>query len=230
MSAALENLLQNAAVWRGDEHSRVSAPAVSSGFPALDEKLGGWPVGALVELIPQHEGVGELSMLLPALARLSREERWITFVNPPHLPYAPALAVAGLNLSAILVVRAAGTADVLWAMEQALRSGACSAVLGWPGFVTEQAIRRLQLAAATGAALAFYFTAPGAQPRNSPVPFRLRIGAHNGATEVEILKRRGGGVTAPLILNDARVLKDVLAVPGFSAPADRAVPAGRHAA
>lgn len=223
MSAALENLLQNAAVWRGGEHSRVQAPAVASGFPALDEKLGGWPIGALAELIPQREGVGELSVLLPALARLSREERWIAFVNPPYLPYAPALAAAGLDLAAVLVVRAAGTPDVLWAMEQALRSGACSAVLGWPGFMTEQAIRRLQLAAAAGEALACCFTAPGAQPRSSPVPYRLRIGARDGAIEAEILKRRGGGVTAPLVLND------VLAVSGFSPPADRAVSAGRHA-
>ncbi len=224
MSAALDTLLQNAAVWRGAGSAPAAGAGIASGFSALDEKLGGWPAGALVELIPQREGIGELSLLLPALAALSRDERWIAFVNPPYIPYAPALAAAGIDLAKIVVVRAAGHADALWAMEQALRSGACGAVLGWPGFVTEPAIRRLQLAAETGHAPGFYFTACGALPRTSPVPYRLRIDARPSGLQVEILKRRGGGAVAPLMLNHA------LAVPGLSSPAAGTVSAVRRIA
>ncbi len=200
MSSALDLLLQNAAIWRGSESSRAAASAIPSGFTALDEKLGGWPQAALVELIPQREGVGELSILLPALSRLSAEERWIAFVSPPYILYAPALAAAGVDLAKVVVVRARSSADTLWSMEQSLRSGACSAVLAWPGFVTERAIRRLQLAAETGRTLGIFLAACGTPARTSPVPYRLRVDSRFEGMQVEILKRRGGGITAPVHL------------------------------
>ena len=223
MSAALDLVLQNPAIWRGSEQSRTGASGIASGFAALDEKLGGWPRCAITELIPQREGIGELSLLLPALAALSQDERWIAFINPPYLPYAPALAAANVDLAKIIVVRAAGSMETLWAMEQSLRAGACSAVLGWPGFVTEAAIRRLQLAADAGCTPGFYFTACGAPPRTSPVPYRLRIDAHARGTQIEILKRRGGGASAPLIIENA------LALPGLSSPAAGTFSARRQA-
>jgi protein ImuA len=49
-----------------------------------------------------------------------------------------------------LVVRARREIDVLWAMEEGLRSGAVSAVLGEVAAAPPIALRRLQLAAETG--------------------------------------------------------------------------------
>jgi cell division inhibitor SulA len=155
---------------------------------------------------------------------LTGQERWIALVNPPYIPYAPAFAAAGIDLGQIVVVQARGALDALWSMEQALRSGACSAVLGWPGFLTEQAIRRLQLAAETGRALGVWFTACAAFPRTSPVPYRLRIDSQAGRTRIEILKRRGGAVPPSLLL------ANVVAMPEFSPPADRDLPARGRAA
>ena len=200
MSAALDTLLHNAAIWRGNEHSRAGSAVIASGFDALDETLGGWPLGALIEIIARREGIGEVSVLLPALARLSRDERWVALINTPYIPYAPALFHAGIDLAKVVVIRAMGTADTVWAMEQALRSGTCSAVLGWPATMTEQAIRRLQLATETGRALGIYFTQPGAIPRTSPVPYRLQIDGTIDGIRVEVLKRRGGGLASPLRL------------------------------
>ena len=198
MSAALDTLLHNAAIWRGSERSRAESAVIASGFETFDETLGGWPLGALVEIIARREGIGEISVLLPALARLSRDERWIALINPPYIPYAPALFHAGIDLAKLVVIRAAGTADTLWSMEQTLRSGTCSAVLGWPAAMTEKAIRRLQLATGTGRTLGVYFTQPGAIPRTSPVPYRLQIDGTIDSIRVEVLKRRGGGLTSPL--------------------------------
>ena len=203
--SSLDALLQTAAVWRASESSRANQPAVASGFPGLDEKLGGWPIGALIELIAPREGSHELSILLPALARLSQDERWIVFANPPHIPYAPALACSGVDLSRIVVVHARSAADILWSMEQSLRSGVCSAVLSWPGALSEQAIRRAQLAAETGQALALYFPPCGTIPQPSPVPYRLRVEPRPDGIQVEILKRRGGGVAAPIHLPLSRL-------------------------
>ena len=128
-------------------------------------------------------------------------------ISPPHIPYAPALSHAGIDLAKVVVVRAAGAADTLWSMEQALRSGTCSAVLGWPTAVTEQAIRRLQLATETGHALGAYFTRPGALARTSPVPYRLRIDGSIDNVHVDVLKRRGGGLTSPLHIKNTAYQK-----------------------
>jgi cell division inhibitor SulA len=203
MSAALDILLHNAAIWRGSEHSRAEAQSIPSGFDTFDNALGGWPLGALVELIAQREGIGELSVLLPALARLSAHERWIALINPPYIPYPPALLHAGIDLSKLIVIRAPATGDTLWSMEQALRSGTCRAVLGWPAAMTEQAIRRLQLATESGLALGIYFTRPGAVARSSPVPYRLQIDGSIDNIRIDVLKRRGGGLSTPLHLAHA---------------------------
>ena len=162
-------------------------------------------LGALIELVVRREGIGELSLLLPALARLSQDERWIALVNPPYIPYAPALFHAGIDLAKIVVIRANNTADTLWSMAQALHSGACSAVLGWPASVSEQTIRRLQLATEAGQALGVYFSPSGSVPRNSPVPWRLRIDGTVDNICVEVLKRRGGNLAAPIHLNQPRI-------------------------
>ena len=203
MSAALDTLLHNAAIWRGSEHSRAESDSIASGFSVFDETLGGWPLGALIELITRHEGIGEFSVLLPALARLSKDERWIALIDPPYIPYAPALFRAGIDLAKIVVIRAPGTTDTLWAMNQALHSGACSAVIGWPASITEQAIRRLQLATEAGRALGAYFTRPGATVRTSPVPYRLRIDGNIDNIRIEVLKRRGGSLSSPLQIRNA---------------------------
>jgi cell division inhibitor SulA len=224
MPAALDTLFHNAAIWRGSEQSRADSPGIPSGFAAFDEKLGGWPLGALVELIPQQEGIGEFSILLPALARLSKDERWVALINPPYIPYAPALAHAGIDLAKVVVVRATGTVNTLWSMEQTLRSGACSAVLGWPTSINERAIRRLQLATEAGHALGAYFTQPGALARTSPVPYRLQINGTIDDIRVEVLKRRGGGLTSPLHIQNA------VAVPELPSITDRDIPSRRRIA
>ncbi len=182
MGAALSEVLQHPAIWRGNSVGQVALPSVPTGFPRLDAELPGcgWPRGALTEIAFEREGIGELSLLLPALAALSRGDLWVALIAPPHLPYAPALARAGVDLARVLVVRAAGTEQTLWAAEQALRSGSCAAVLAWPGAVNERGLRKLQLAAEAGKAWGVYFLTASAAPSVSPAVLRLRL-AEGGA-------------------------------------------------
>jgi len=201
---ALDTLLRGPHLWRGDSQAEVAVPSVPTGFGALDALLpgGGWPRAALVELLVPRPGIGELSLLMPALARLSSADQWIAFVSPPHVPYAPALAAAGLDLARIVIVRAGDGADTLWAMEQALGSGSCSAVIGWPSFVNERSLRRLQLAAEGGRALGLYFSA-GQATSSSLAALRLQLTPMDGRLRVHVLKVRGHGIGATLVL-DAR--------------------------
>lgn len=200
----LQDLLRHPALWRGDQLAEATV-TVPTGFPELDAALpgGGWARAGLSELQVPREGAGELSVLLPALAQVSREHRWVVFVAPPYLPYAPALGQAGIDLSRYLLVRVQSLESRLWAIEQSLRSGACGAVLFWTGGLEDRHLRRLQLAAIEGDAMGFCFDTRATQlpDRSSPVPLRMALRPQPGAqVEVEILKRRGGQVPARLRL------------------------------
>ena len=72
-------------------------------------------------------GLGELKLLLPVLKTLSRQARWIAWVNPPFIPYAPALKAAGVDIDKILLIHPKNHKDALWALERATQSGTCSA-------------------------------------------------------------------------------------------------------
>ena len=134
--AALEHILERHPVWRGGRLP-ASASATPTGFAALDRELpgGGWPSGVLTELLVRRAGIGELQLVLPALAALSWAGKRIVWLAPPYLPYAPALAAAGIDLAQLALVRAPGRRDAraaerrntLWAAEQVLRSASCHA-------------------------------------------------------------------------------------------------------
>jgi len=93
----LERLLRDSPhLWRGEAIARVDVRA--TGYAALDARLpgGGWPIGALVEIASACDGLGELSLTLPALRSWCQDGRSVAFVHPPYTPYAPALARYGL--------------------------------------------------------------------------------------------------------------------------------------
>jgi hypothetical protein len=146
----------------------------------------------MTEILPSRVGIGELRLLLPVLADLSRQERRIAWVNPPHLPYPPAFAASGVAPSRVLLVCAGSGRDRLWATEQCLRSGACGAVLLWPEECDNQSLRRLQLAAEKGGGLGFLFRPPRAAASPSPATLRLRLASTPGGVVAEVVKGRGG--------------------------------------
>lgn len=202
MPSALDLVLQHPAIWRGSQYAKVAVESVPTGFAALDGLLpgAGWPRAALTELLASQQGIGELRLLAPALAHLSREERWLVLIAPPHRPYAPGFEARGVNLARLVIVDTRSDAETLWAAERCLRSTACAAVLAWPGSAPERALRRLQIAAEEGKGMGVVFgsTRNAAQP--SPAPLRIQLSPQRGGLELQILKRRGGGWAAPLSL------------------------------
>ncbi len=212
----LQELLAHPSVWRG--RSRAAVETLSTGFAALDAGLpgGGWPRHGLVEILTPQPGVGELYLLLPVLAALSRTTpaRWCTWVSPPHEPYAPALESHGVALDRMLVVRPPqglaphssrrpffvkegdGVHLNMWAQEQALRSGACGMALAWLPRASPRAIRRLQLAAEQGRALGVLFRSQRFAHLASPAMLRVALepmkepGRHGA--RLTLIKSRGG--------------------------------------
>ncbi len=198
MQQAVEQLLEQPTLWRASEQHQTSQrsaqKAIPSGFAPLDNVLpgGGFPSGALTELLHTHHGIGELRLVMPALARLSRGGRWIAMIAPPFVPYAPALAASGLDLSRVLIIHPDSQTQALWSIEQALRTGTCAAVLAWPKQCDDRSLRRLQLAAEAGDSLGLLFRDDSARQQRSPAALRLALGqGRSQGLGVRILKCRG---------------------------------------
>ena len=190
MSAILQPLIETGRLWRG-QGTAPRSDALSTGFDALDGVLpgGGWPRAALSEILFPADGVGELRLLLPALAALSREGRPIVLIAPPYLPFPAAWITAGVDLRFLQIVQA-GESDALWAAEQCLRSAACAAVLCWPRHADMATLRRLQLAAETGQTIGFILRP--AQSATQASMAAVRIGIETGPAQLRVLKCRGG--------------------------------------
>lgn len=191
LPSGLEALLRHPAIWRGRSAAQVDV--VSSGFARLDVALpgGGWPRTGLIEILVEHLGSGELYVLLPALASLTRQQaaRWCAWIAPPFEPFAPALAAHGLALDRIFVAR---TENPLWAFEQSLASGACEAALAWVPRIPARDIRRLQLAAEKGRSLGVLFRPRAASRESSSAVLRAAVEPTEQGARITLLKSRGG--------------------------------------
>lgn len=225
--AALEALLQRQDVWRGGRPAGFSR-TISSGYRELANALpgGGWPVGALTELLGLQEGIGELQLLLPALAKLTQAGRRVVWLAPPHIPYAPALAAAGLDLTNLAVIRAPGRRDALWAAEQVLRAGPCHALLAWFRHARYEELRRLSVAAEASQAFVALFRPAEALREPSPAALRIVLEAEAEALKVNIVKRRGPPPGAPILLPVTRPVH-ALGRPAFPSACARDARAAR---
>lgn len=217
MPSLAAELERHPGIWRGNDLARTGCPGIASGFAALDAELpgGGWPCGALTEILPQHEGIGELRILGPALAQLAAQGKFIAWIAPPYLPYAPALAAAGIGLERVVIVKTSKDSDSLWAAEQALGSAACGGVLAWPRGICFAQLRRLQLAAEGGRCLAVLFRPTQVAREPSPAVLRIALATSAGGLALSILKRRGAPLSRPILLP---ALSAPLAVANSSPP------------
>jgi hypothetical protein len=199
-ATALEQLLRTSPqLWTSRQVAEVRAR--DTGFATLNSLLPGhgWPLSSLIELLPKAEGIGEMQLVLPSLRKLCQEARDIVFVRPPHLPYPPALAKAGLPLNRIIWIDTHSDEDARWVVEQTLRQGMAGAVLVWSDCTKDIALRRLQLAAREGEALAFLYRSPNTKVAASPAAVRLALSGAPAGLHVEALKVQGGRVGEVLL-------------------------------
>ena len=196
MSSTLPDTLHHPLLWRGGRrHHRL--PTLPTGHERLDQALpgGGWPLGALTELLVTRDGVGELSLLLPTLAEVCRQGGWAVFVDPPWTPYPPAMRGHGIDLARVLVVDTQDARESLWACEQALRGVRGGVVLSWLRGGRHQArfthLRRLQLAARSGRKGAFLFRPAEVAGQATPAAMRLHLAADEQDLCLTVLKARG---------------------------------------
>ncbi|UVW34109.1 translesion DNA synthesis-associated protein ImuA [SAR92 clade bacterium H455] len=180
----ITKLLARHDTWRG-QSQKPTQHNVSSGNDQIDLLLkGGWPTAALTELLVQRPGIGELSLLLPAIRDYCQNNHLSVWLDPPYQPYAPALAAAGIALQKVLIVQSKNPREWLWVAEQCIRNNAL--LLAWSDnkMPSYSDLRKLQLAAADSGHAAFLFStnkepwhkeANKQQSGSSPATLRLEV-------------------------------------------------------
>ena len=186
--------IEGLGIWRATELGRTEIETVSTGYALLDAELpgGGWPRGAVTELLQPQPSIAEWRLLLPALAPLASATRPILVIGTPHDPYAAGLRKYGVPERHLVLVRADTPARRLWAAEQAARASGLAAVIAWLPNARPTQMRRLQVLAAQTGALVFAVRPDAARHESSPVTLRLiaRLEGIDGLA-VHVLKRRG---------------------------------------
>ncbi len=193
---AIEQLLQRPDIWQSAQR-RQPQSGIGTGYEALDNSLhlGGWPRSSMVEMLCRQQGIGELQLLLPTLARLTSAGRYCLLLSAPHIPYPAALIAAGVGIDRLLVIDSSNTLQQLWSAEQALRSGAAGCVIAWFGAqkLDTAHLRKLLLAAKQSNTLLFLQRHHRMSQQASPAGLRLLLDSTPaGQLQLEILKQPGG--------------------------------------
>ncbi|WP_442755580.1 ImuA family protein [Methylocystis sp. JAN1] len=144
----------------------ANPPARAAGGDFLDA-LPGAGRGGLSEILPASPpdapAASAFALAMALRVRAARGGGALVFIVEDlsarefGLPYGRGLAGAGLDLSRFVLVRARRPQETLWAMEEALKSPACAAVVAesfiGPRLYDLSASRRLLLAARRGGGL-----------------------------------------------------------------------------
>lgn len=183
-----------AALWRGSELGGQVAETQSSGYPAVDAVLpgGGWPCGALTEVLVSQFSTVEFRLIAPVLSRLTKACRTVVLVGPPLAPHPPGLRHDGVDERYVVWVDVDAPRDRLWATEQLVKSGSCGAIVAWLPLVRAEQIRRLQVLAAHCKGPVFLCRPESVAQDSSAAPLRVvaRV-ATDWQITLEVLKRKG---------------------------------------
>lgn len=196
MKQAITDILRHPAIWRMGQLPASVKPSVPTGFPALDDALPahGWEQGAMTEILANDQGIGELSLLAPALRQTTLQGRNVVIAGAPYLPFPHAWEASGISLNHVLLLRAEG-AHLLWSLEQAARSSSCGMVVAWTTGcrkeLTYQALRRLHMAAEAGGTALILLRPANIIDQASPAPTRIALNSTLGELHLRIFKRRG---------------------------------------
>ncbi len=200
----------------GESHFSLNSetpPGVASSFAVLDAFLPwrGWPVGTMTEIMTDVVGCGELSLLLPAMARLTQEKRPILCIGAPHTLFAPALAQVGIDPAYVTQINPSSTLkhnkENLWSAEQALKTGLPGMVVLWSpaysyGHCPPEVLRRLHLATIGRETMLIHFRGASSMSQPSPAWLRFGYAADDAHIRLQVLKCRGRLLTRPLITLD----------------------------
>lgn len=187
-------------IWYGNRNDKLEG-RVPCGYSELDKALsGGFPGQGLFEL-KTPLGIGEVRLMLPYL-RQKQSAGTLVFIGSPTLLSAEFLLANNIELERVLVLPIYDADEALWAAEQCLKSGCCSAVLLWQNQLSVKQARRLLLASEQGeSTLVLYRLAQKQASFSIPSTLSLSLKASDFGLKVKVDKQRGGQASSELTLN-----------------------------
>lgn len=184
-------------LWRASQLAPGGPRYIPSGYDTLNDALGGgWPLGALIELLPEHAGIGEVHLVRPALMHLTDRRQPIVLLNPPHTPSMQCWAAWGLNPDDVIWVSTSSPADTAWAATQVLNHQSSAALLCWAGTIAYADLLQLHRLARRSATLTILYRPRAAAIHDSPA--RLRIALHATYAGIETLFLKCPGPRPPV--------------------------------
>ena len=166
---------------------------VSSGSSALDRLLlGGFPKGSLT-VMTGEVGTGRMSLAAQALRQETQRGRPVAWVDGQGTLYPPALALQGVDLQRLLVVRKAEERSV-YALEQILESGAFGmvAATGLDRMLNPSRLRRIQAATEGARVCTLLVLEPHAAQRVTTAALKLKLTRRHRGIQVQVEKDRTG--------------------------------------
>ena len=182
-------------VWYGfSSHNDVKRIATT--FPTLDKALqGGFPEQGIIE-IKSMLGIGELRLVTPYLSGRQRAGK-VVLIAPPMQINAEFLVANAIDPSNVLLLTTYEQNEALWAAEQCLSSGCCSAVVLWQEQLSIKQSRRLMLASEQGGStvLLIRYQTPNQPLLSLPSTVSLSLKPHHQGVQVKVDKQKGGRIT-----------------------------------
>ncbi|WCE30653.1 translesion DNA synthesis-associated protein ImuA [Vibrio sp. SCSIO 43137] len=199
MNPVIDMLQHKRLIWQGAQTNNPS-DSISSGYPQLDNQLGGgFPLHGVIEII-SASGIGELRLLTPYILAQG-ENRLTVFINPSGYLCADYFTQQGIDLSRMLMLFPKTAQEALWAAEQCLKSGCCGSVSLWHSELEIHQAKRLQVASETGQCLNFLFKTASQSGITLPISLSLTLNAGSEGLHISIHKRKGGWLKSSLTLD-----------------------------
>ena len=157
-------------------HSPLHSQAISLGAVEIDAALpwNGFPMRGLHEVSGDAAAHGFSATLLARLSKAKGGSAPILWCQQGRDLCGQGLMVYGIDPNQVIIVHGKNDTDILWAMEEGLRSACLSAVIGQLYRVPPIAGRRLQLAAEESGATGILLRAtPGKTVTQAPTSVAL---------------------------------------------------------
>ena len=122
---------------------------------AQEDQAPAQDLSPITEIIVRGEAWNNIQILLPLLAQLSHDQRWLAWVAPPKLLPKAELKAAGFDLNKIILLKPDAQHDTMSLAHRALKSGTCHAVISWFGALADDQLNELAQAAELGNSRAF---------------------------------------------------------------------------
>ena len=133
-----------------------------------------WPVGELTEIECQDEE-DSLYVLLPTLAKLCAEKRWITLISPPNNIDQKMFSLYGIDISRVLLIHPKVINDGVNVMNKALKHGTSGIVIFWSSNTPSRFLAQWRKSVKLGNCTGIWINTSAQQSQSRSIALTLEI-------------------------------------------------------